>query len=160
VLSEPINATVARLSGIFCDPASSNGDVGFSFAGQMLDTLDADNSGSVSCTEWGLAKRRTTYEQLVASGAGGYFGPAKVDPPACKMSREGAAELAKYNAYLAKLTLANAASNTTAWVQQETRGSALAVEGRLVSNAAVGVATAAKEGLLAAWNRTVSSSSG
>ena len=160
VLSEPINATVARLSGIFCDPASSNGDVGFSFAGQMLDTLDADNSGSVSCTEWGLAKRRTTYEQLVASGAGGYFGPAKVDPPACKMSREGAAELAKYNAYLAKLTLATAASNTTAWVQQEARGSALAVEGRLVSNAAVGVATAAKEGLLAAWNRTVSSSSG
>ena len=76
------------------------------------------------------------------------------------MSREGAAELAKYNAYLAKLTLATAASNTTAWVQQEARGSALAVEGRLVSNAAVGVATAAKEGLLAAWNRTVSSSSG
>ena len=168
VLSEPITATIERLSRVFCaggvarrrtdDLASRGKDVGHSFAGQMLDTLDADNSKDVSCTEWGIAKMQTTLDQLIASGARGYFGPDKVDPPSCKMSREGAAKLAKYNAYLAKLTLATAASNTTAWIQHTARGAALAVEGRVMSNAAVGAATAAKEGLLTAWNRTVSSS--
>ena len=155
VLSEPINATVARLSGVFCSPGS-DGDVGLSFAGQMLDSLDADNNGLVSCTEWGIAKERTTFVELVSSGAGGYFGPKAIDPPACKMSPSGKERLAKYNTYLAGLTLATAARNTTAWVSETARGAALAVEGHLVGNAAVGAATTAKEGLLDAWNRTIS----
>lgn len=155
VLSEPLNVTAARLTGVFCEPGVG-GEVGLSFAGQALDTLDANNDGSVNCVEWKIAKRQATVKELVASGVQGYFGPAKLDPPNCKMSASGKAELAKYNAYLALLTLQTAAANTTAWAVSGARGAALAVEGRLVSNAAAGVAVTATEGLLAALNRTAS----
>jgi len=155
VLSEPLNVTAARLTSVFCEPGVG-GEVGLSFAGQALDTLDANNDGSVNCVEWKIAKRQATVKELVASGVQGYFGPAKLDPPNCKMSASGKAELAKYNAYLALLTLQTAAANTTAWAVSGARGAALAVEGRLVSNAAAGVAVTATEGLLAALNRTAS----
>ena len=52
----------------------------------------------------------TTFAELSASGAAGYFGPKAIDPPACTMSPAGEATLAKYNAYLAELTLATAAA--------------------------------------------------
>jgi len=155
VLSEPLNVTAARLTSVFCEPGGG-GEVGLSFAGQALDTLDANNDGSVNCVEWKIAKRQATAKELVASGVQGYFGPAKLDPPNCKMSASGKAELAKYNAYLALLTLETAAANTTAWAVSGARGAALAVEGRLVGNAAAGVAVTATEGLLAALNRTAS----
>jgi len=155
VLSEPLNVTAARLTSVFCEPGVG-GEVGLSFAGQALDTLDANNDGSVNCVEWKIAKRQATAKELVASGVQGYFGPAKLDPPNCKMSASGKAELAKYNAYLALLTLETAAANTTAWAVSGARGAALAVEGRLVGNAAAGVAVTATEGLLAALNRTAS----
>ena len=154
VLSEPLNVTAARLTGVFCEPGG--GEVGLSFAGQALDTLDANNDGSVNCVEWKIAKRQATVKELIATGVQGYFGPAKLDPPNCKMSASGKAWLAKYNAYLALLTLETAATNTTAWAVSGARGAALAVEGRVVGNAAAGVAITAKEGLLAALNRTAS----
>lgn len=155
VLSEPLNVTAARLTSVFCEPGGG-GEVGLSFSGQALDTLDANNDGSVNCVEWKIAKRQATIKELLASGVQGYFGPAKLDPPNCKMSASGKAELAKYNAYLALLTLETAAANTTAWAVSGARGAALAVEGRLVGNAAAGVAVTATEGLLAALNRTAS----
>ena len=111
VLAEPLNVTAARLTSVFCAPGG--GEVGLSFAGQALDMLDADNSGSVDCEEWGIAKMRTSVKELVASGVPGYFGPAKLDPPDCKMSVAGEAKLAKYNAYLSRLTMETAAFHTT-----------------------------------------------
>ena len=111
VLDEPLNATAARLTAVFCVPG---GDAGLSFTGKILDTLDADKSGEIDCVEWGIAKMQATAEELMESGTGGYFGPAKLDPPACEMSAEGKTKLARYNAYLAELTMTTAAANTTA----------------------------------------------
>jgi len=111
VLAEPRNVTAARLTTVFCVPG---GDAGLSFTRQILATLDADKSGEIDCVEWGIAKMQATAEELMESGTGGYFGPAKLDPPACEMSVEGKTKLARYNAYLGELTLATAAANATA----------------------------------------------
>jgi hypothetical protein len=104
VLGEPPEATEARLSKKFC-AARSGAGVGRAFAAAALATLDANGDGSVSCAEWSIAKMRPTLEQL----GGAYRGPRELPLPECPMSAEGAATLARYNAYLAGLAVATTA---------------------------------------------------
>jgi hypothetical protein len=98
VLDEPHDALEARLSVRFCEPGGKL--VGRAFLDQMLATLDANNDGSVSCAEWGMAKMTSTLEEL----GGAYRGPPSIAPPECPMTAQGAETVAQYNAYLAGLS--------------------------------------------------------
>ena len=151
VMNEPLNTTIARLTGTFCDP-EIGGDVGASFAGQILDSLDANNNGEVDCAEWGIAKKFATLETL----GGGYFGPKKIWPPACKLSKEGAQELAAYNAYLAELTLLTIKVNATGLAKTSVINAAHTVDGVVRSNALVGKVEGAVAQLSAKLNGTLS----
>lgn len=147
LLREPLNATIARLSGKFC----ASGNVGPSFAGQVLDSLDADNSGAVDCAEWSIAKQRATIQSL----GGGYFGPKQIKPPVCKMSDAGAKELASYNAYLARLTLATLKANATGLVAESVTSAVHMIDGTVRSNAFVGEAVDAAAKLSAELNKVI-----
>ena len=125
--------------------------MGLTFAGQMLDSLDADNSNSVSCAEWQIGKQLATVESL----GGGYFGPKKIDPPACKLSKDGAKQLASYNAYLARLTLATIKVNATGLVEETAAKAAHKIDGLVRGNAAVGKAVDAATVLSAKLNATM-----
>lgn len=151
VLSEPINSTVARLTAVFCDIQNYDKDVGLEFAGQILASLDADKNGQVTCGEWQIAKMEATIEQLVT-----YVGPKSVGPPACKMSQKGAETLARYNAYLAKLTLASLKVNATGVVTAAVENAATRVDGHVRGNAVVGKLLDAKDEITAKLNASMS----
>ena len=125
--------------------------MGTSFAGQLRDSLDANNNGDIDCAEWGIAKKRATLESL----GGGYFGPKAIKPPACKLSEAGAKELAAYNAYLAKLTLATTKINATGLAKTSAINAAHTVDGMVRSNALVGKVEAAIADLSAKLNGTL-----
>jgi hypothetical protein len=74
-------------------------------AAVLAATLHANGDGSVSCAEWSIAKMIPTLEQL----GGAYRGPRELPLPECPMSAEGAATLARYNAYLSGLAVATTA---------------------------------------------------
>jgi hypothetical protein len=103
ILDEAPEALEARLSTQFCEPGGKL--VGRAFLDQMLATLDANRDGSVSCAEWGMAKRASTLEDL----GGAYHGPRSIAPPECPMTPQGTEALARYNAYLGELTSATMA---------------------------------------------------
>lgn len=126
--------------------------MGASFAGQVLDSLDANNSGDVDRAEWGIARKMATLETL----GGGYFGPKQIEPPACKLSKEGAQELAAYNAYLAQLTLLTIKVNATGLAKTSAINAAQTVDGVVRSNALVGKVEGAVAELSAKLNETLS----
>jgi hypothetical protein len=117
VMAEPLETTEARLSYTFCEPGKL---VGRAFAANVRATLDANNDGSVSCAEWGMAKMTSTLEQL----GGAYHGPRELPQPECPMTPQGTEALARYNAYLGELSLA------TARADEATRAAAAPPEGR------------------------------
>jgi hypothetical protein len=122
ILDEAPEALEARLSTTFCEPGGKL--VGRAFLDQMLESLDANRDGSVSCAEWGMAKRTSTLEDL----GGAYHGPRSIAPPECPMTPHGEDTLAQYNAYLGNLSLA-----TTARADEASRGGVVAAapaEGR------------------------------
>ena len=149
VLNSTLPELTARLSSIYC--ASAGDSVGLEFTSSMLASLDADKNGAVDCTEWGIAKQRTTLQQLAG---GGYFGPAKLEAPLCKLSAEGKDTLARYNAYLGKLTLGTLATNATALAASAATRAALTVENEVVAGSAAGALLAARDKVAAAWNAT------
>jgi hypothetical protein len=100
ILEEAPELLEARLSSKFCEPGGKL--VGRAFLEQVLATLDANGDGSVSCAEWGIAKRAAALEQL----GGAYRGPQSVAPPECPMTPQGAEALARYNSYLGALSSA------------------------------------------------------
>ena len=109
VLNATLPELTAVLSSLYC--ASAGGSVGLEFTASLLASLDADRSGSVDCAEWGIAKQTATLRELEG---GRYFGPAKLKAPLCKLTAEGREELARYDAYLGRLTLGTLATNATA----------------------------------------------
>jgi hypothetical protein len=107
-------AREALLSKTFCASTGGGGGgspgVGPAFAGAVMKTLDANSDGSVSCTEWGIAKMIPTLDQL----GGVYRGLPTLPKPECPMSTKGAEEFARYNAYLSGLARARADNVTGA----------------------------------------------
>jgi hypothetical protein len=149
VLNTPLPELTTTLSSSYC--ANAGDSVGLEFTSSLLATLDADKSGVVDCAEWGIAKQRTTLQQLTR---GGYFGPAKLEPPLCKLSAQGKEQIARYNAYLGKLTLGTLAANATALAASAASRSALTVENEIVAGSAAGALLAARDKVAAAWNAT------
>lgn len=147
VLDAPLRETAAALSRVFC--ADAGASVGLTFAGSVLETLDADQNGAVSCLEWGIAKEMPTADQL-----GGYYGLPKLAPPECKLSPAGKARLASYNAYLAKLTAATLATNATGALKVKAEREAAMAENSVVGSAGAAAVMAAKAKAEAAWNKT------
>ena len=153
VLNATLPQLTERLSSIYC--ASGGDSVGLEFTGSLLATLDADKSGSVDCAEWGIAKMTPALHQLPG---GGYFGPPKLEAPLCKLSAEGKDKLARYNAYLGKLTLGTLATNATALAASAASRAALTVENEVVAGSAAGALLAARDKVAAAWNTTTTTS--
>ena len=149
VLNATLPELTAALSSLYC--ASAGGSVGLEFTGSLLASLDADKSGSVDCAEWGIAKMTPALHQLPG---GGYFGPPKLEAPLCKLSAEGKDKLARYNAYLGKLTLGTLATNATALAASAASRAALTVENEVVAGSAAGALLAARDKVAAAWNAT------
>lgn len=155
VLNATLPELTAVLSSLYC--ASAGGSVGLEFTASVLASLDADRSGSVDCDEWGIAKRTATLPEL---GDGGYFGPAKLKAPLCKLTAEGREELARYDAYLGRLTLGTLATNATAAVASAASSAVVTVENDVVAGSAAGVLLAARDKVAAAWNATARAVSG
>jgi hypothetical protein len=127
ILDEAPEALEARLSTQFCEPGGKL--VGRAFLDQMLATLDANRDGTVSCAEWGMAKRTSTLEDL----GGAYHGPRSIAPPECPMTPQGTEALARYNAYLGELTSATMAAARAPADDEASRegvAAAAAAEGR------------------------------
>jgi hypothetical protein len=72
------------------------------------------------------------------------------------MSEKGAQKLAKYNAYLAKLTLATIKVNATGLVTSAVESVATSIDGHARGNAVVGKLLDAKDVLAAKLNATMS----
>ena len=155
VLNSTLPELTARLSSFYC--ASAGDSVGLEFTSSLLATLDADKNGFVDCAEWGIAKQTTTLQQL---SGGGYFGPVKLEPPLCKLSAYGKEQIARYNAYLGKLSLGTLATNTTALIATAASRTALTVENDVVAGSAAGALLAARDKVAAAWNATTATVSG
>lgn len=153
VLNTTLPVLAATLSSYYC--ANGDDSVGLEFAGSLLASLDADKGGSVDCAEWGIAKQTATLQQLAG---GGYFGPAKLEAPLCKLSAAGKEQLASYNAYLGKLTLGTLAQNATALAASAATRAALAVENDVVAGTAAGMLLAARDKVAATWNATTTAS--
>ena len=153
VLNTPLPQLTATLSSSYC--ASAGDSVGLEFTSSLLASLDADKNGAVDCTEWGIAKQTTALRQLAG---GGYFGPPKLEAPLCKLSAEGKDTLARYNAYLGKLTLGTLATNATALAASAATRAALTVENDVVAGSAAGALLAARDKAAAAWNATTTTS--
>ena len=155
VLNTTLPQLTATLSSYYC--ACEGGSVGLEFSGSLLASLDADKSGSVDCAEWGIAKQTATLQQLAG---GGYFGPPKLEAPLCKLSAQGKDQLARYNAYLGKLTLGTLATNATALAASAASRAALTEENDVVAGSAAGALLAARDKFAAAWNATTTTVSG
>ena len=149
VLNTTLPQLTEILSSSYC--ASAGDSVGLEFTGSLLASLDADKSGSVDCAEWGIAKQRATLPQLPG---GGYFGPPKLEAPLCKLSAEGKDTLARYNAYLGKLTLGTLATNATALAASAASRAVVTVENDVVAGSAANALLAARDKVAAAWNAT------
>lgn len=91
----------------------------------------------------------------IAELGGGYFGPPKLSPPACKLSPKGAETLARYNAYLAELTLATLKVHATGAVTSAVESAATNIDGHVRGNAVVGKLLDAKDVLAAKLNATM-----
>lgn len=147
VINEPLTQTAARLSSFLCD----SGDVGLTFAGAVLTSLDADNNGVISCAEWQIAKTEATLAEL----GGSYLGLAKLPAPLCKLSKMGAGYFARYNEYLGALTLATLKANATGLAVTTAQRAAAAVEAAVVGNAAVGKVLDVTDAVAAKLNVTL-----
>ena len=148
VLSEPLPQLAARLSSYYC--ANEEDSVGLEFAGSLLASLDADKSDSVSCAEWGIAKFSATLQQL----GGGYLGTPKLEAPRCKLSTKGKESIARYNAYLGKLTLATALTNATALAATSASRAVITIENDVGAGSVAGALLGARDKVAAAWNAT------